>query len=213
MALMTLADPSEIFLSHHGAHFCDTSLVDMVSTMGACMDAEKFELLEARIRETASLVSRLREEKRQIEQENAQLRQRIVELEAALQAVEADASRYAPDIDSLLAQLDTLHSDVDSPVVDTDPVGTAIDEMEAKPSKNPDDYYELGRLHEQKNHFDQAIAAYQAGLRLDPQHLDTMQRLAFLLEKLNRDAEAAPWWDRIWAIQGAQANPRRRRSR
>ena len=177
------------------------------------MDAEKFELLDAKIRETTVLVSRLREEKRQLETENAQLRQRIVELETALHEAEAGASRYNPDIDSLLAQLDTLHSDAEAAVVQADPVGAAIEEMEAKASKEPNDYYELGRLHEQKSHYDQAIAAYQAGLRLDPQHLDTMQRLAFLLEKLNRDAEAAPWWDRIWAIQGAQANPRRRRSR
>ncbi len=177
------------------------------------MDAEKFELLDARIRETTMLVSRLREEKRQVEEENAQLRQRIVELEAALQEVETNASRYAPDIDSLLAQLDTLHSNVDAPVTIADSVAAAIDDMEGRESKSPDDYYELGRLHEQKSQYDQAIAAYQEALQLDPQHLDAMQRLAFLLEKLNRDAEAAPWWDKIWAMQGAQANPRRRRSR
>ena len=177
------------------------------------MDAEKFELLDAKIRETALLVSRLRQEKRQVEEENAQLRQRIVELETTLQEVEANTSHYAPDIDSLLAQLDTLHTDADVPVVDADPVSTAIDDIEAKVSKSPNDYYELGRLHEQKSHYDQAITAYQEGLRLDPRHLDTMQRLAFLLEKSNRDAEAAPWWDKIWAMQSAQANPRRRRSR
>lgn len=177
------------------------------------MDAEKFELLDAKIRETALLVSRLREEKRQVEEDNVQLRQRIVELESALQEVEANASRYAPDIDSLLAQLDTLHDDADAPLVESDPVAAAIDDMEARPSKSSDDYYELGRLYEQKSYYEQAITAYQEGLRLDPQHLDTMQRLAFLLEKLNRDAEAAPWWDKIWAMQGAQTNPRRRRSR
>ncbi len=177
------------------------------------MDAEKFELLEAKIRETTLLVSRLREEKRQVEEENAQLRQRIVELETAMQEVEASASRYAPDIDSLLAQLDTLNTDAGVTAVEVDPVDAAIDDMQTRPSKGPDDYYELGRLHEQKSHYEEAIAAYQEGLRLDPQHLGAMRRLAFLLEKLNRDAEAAPWWDKIWAMQGAQANPRRRRSR
>ncbi|ETX02213.1 MAG: hypothetical protein ETSY1_04445 [Candidatus Entotheonella factor] len=179
------------------------------------MDAEKFELLDTKIRETTLLVSRLREEKRQVEEENAQLRQRINELEGALQEVEANASRYTPDIDSLLAQLDTLNNEEEAavPVAEADPVEMAIDDVEAKESKSPDDYYELGRLREQKSQYDQAIAAYQEGLRLDPQHLDAMQRLAFLLEKLNRDAEAAPWWDKIWAMQGAQANPRRRRLR
>jgi len=48
------------------------------------MYAEKFELLEAKIRETAMLVSRLREEKRQLEWENEQLRVRVAELEAQL---------------------------------------------------------------------------------------------------------------------------------
>ena len=176
------------------------------------MDAEKFELLDAKIRETTLLVSRLREEKRRVEDENAQLRQRITELESALQEVQASAA-YTPDIDSWLAQLDTLNRDEDAPVAAADPVAAAIDDVEGRADKNPGDYYELGRLHEQKSHYEQAIAAYEEGLRLDPQHLDTMQRLAFLLEKLNRDAEAAPWWDKIWALQGSQANPRRRRAR
>lgn len=177
------------------------------------MDAEKFELLDAKIRETTLLVSRLREEKRQVEEENARLRQRVDELETALQQVEANASRYAPDIDSLLAQLDTLHSEADVPVDDVDPVAAAIEDFEARAGKSPQDYYELGRLYEQKSQYDPAIAAYQDSLRQDPRYLDAMQRLAFLLEKLNRDAEAAPLWDKIWAMQGAQANPRRRRSR
>ena len=47
------------------------------------MDAEKFELLEARIRETALLVTRLREEKQRVEDENAQLRAYAEQLEEA----------------------------------------------------------------------------------------------------------------------------------
>ncbi len=177
------------------------------------MDAEKFELLDAKIRETTLLVSRLREEKRQVEEENARLRQRVDELETALQQVETSASRYTPDIDNLLAQLDTLHSDAEAPTDEVDPVAAAIEDFDSRPNKGPQDHYELGRLYEQKSDYDQAIAVYQDSLRHDPQYLDAMQRLAFLLEKLNRDAEAAPLWDKIWAMQGAQTNPRRRRSR
>ena len=55
------------------------------------MYAEKFELLEAKIRETAMLVSRLREEKRQLEWENEQLRARVAELEAQLQGPQRGA--------------------------------------------------------------------------------------------------------------------------
>jgi len=69
------------------------------------MYAEKFELLEAKIRETAMLVSRLREEKRQLEWENEQLRARIAELEAQLQHSQGVEERYVPSLDSLLQQL------------------------------------------------------------------------------------------------------------
>ena len=72
------------------------------------MYAEKFELLEAKIRETAMLVSRLREEKRQLEWENEQLRDRVAELEAQLQGSHRGADRFEPDLDHLLEQLDTL---------------------------------------------------------------------------------------------------------
>ena len=58
------------------------------------MYAEKFELLEAKIRETAMLVSRLREEKRQLEQENEQLRVRIAELEEQLQGSQRRTDQY-----------------------------------------------------------------------------------------------------------------------
>ena len=79
------------------------------------MYAEKFELLEAKIRETAMLVSRLREEKRQLEWENEQLRARIAELEAQLQGSQREADRYEPDLDHLLEQLDTLQQGEEPP--------------------------------------------------------------------------------------------------
>ena len=69
------------------------------------MYAEKFELLEAKIRETAMLVSRLREEKRQLEWENEQLRAHVAELKHNSRARKG-ADRYEPDLDHLLEQLD-----------------------------------------------------------------------------------------------------------
>ena len=174
------------------------------------MDAEKLELLEARIRETATLVARLREEKQQIEDENAQLRAHIGELERALEQAQEIGARYAPSIDNLLQQLDSLHTgEVGAGGVDT--LAVAIDELQSQEGKGATEYFELGRLHEQQNQFEQAIESYQQTLRLDSEHLESVQRLAFLLEKMNRDAEAAPLWDKVWAMQEAQANPRRRR--
>jgi tetratricopeptide (TPR) repeat protein len=175
------------------------------------MYAEKFELLEAKIRETAMLVSRLREEKQRLEQENEQLRERIEELEEELRRSRDDESRYVPNLDSLLQQLETLQGEEGS--APHDPVTTAMQELLTKEDKNPEDHFQIGILHEQQGQFEQAIGAYKRALESDPDNLEVAQRLAFLLEKLNRDAEASPLWDKIWAIREAQANTKRRRLR
>jgi tetratricopeptide (TPR) repeat protein len=176
------------------------------------MYAEKFELLEAKIRETAMLISRLREEKRQLEQENEQLRERIEELEEERRQWRNDSSRYVPNLDNLLQQLDTLQADGGT-VQGTDPVTSAMHELLGKEAKNAEEHFQLAALLEQKGQFEQAISAYQRTLEVDPQNLEAAQRLAFLLEKLNRDAEASPLWDKIWAMREAQSHTKRRRLR
>ena len=176
------------------------------------MYAEKFELLEAKIRETAMLVSRLREEKRQVEQENEQLRERIYELEEELRKTRDDSSHYVPNLDSLLQQLETLQEGDQSPV-QVDPMALAMQDLLTKETKSAEDHFQLGTLYEQKGQFEQAISEYQRTLEFDTENLETAQRLAFLLEKLNRDAEASPLWDKIWAMREAQSTTRRRRLR
>jgi tetratricopeptide (TPR) repeat protein len=174
------------------------------------MYAEKFELLEAKIRETAMLVSRLREEKRQLEWENEQLRARVAELEAQLQGSHREANRYEPDLDHLLEQLDTLQQGEEPPRT-----------AERPPSQDPpgheppqvEDHVQRGMLYEQQGQYEPAISAYQRALEIDGENLEAAQRLAFLLEKLNRDAEAAALWDKIWAMREAQSTGRRRRLR
>jgi tetratricopeptide (TPR) repeat protein len=178
------------------------------------MYAEKFELLEAKIRETAMLVSRLREEKRQLEQENEQLRDRLKALEDELQQSRDDSSRYVPNLDSLLQQLETLHAASTLPHPVPSASAEAVPPVLARgEQKTPEEPFQLGTLYEQKGQFEQAISAYQRALDADPDNLEAAQRLAFLLEKLNRDAEASPLWDKIWAMREAQAQPKRRRSR
>jgi tetratricopeptide (TPR) repeat protein len=180
------------------------------------MYAEKFELLEAKIRETAMLISRLREEKRQLEQENEQLRERIDALEEEIRQSRDDSSRYVPNLDNLLQQLETLQAEggpVPGPVPGPDPVTSAMQDLLGKEAKNAEEQFQLAALLEQKGQFEQAISAYQRTLEVDPQNLEAAQRLAFLLEKLNRDAEASPLWDKIWAMREAQSHTKRRRLR
>jgi len=176
------------------------------------MYAEKFELLEAKIRETAMLVSRFREEKRHLEQENEQLRERIIELEEEIRRSRDDTASYAPNLDSLLQQLETLQEGEES-LATPDPVTLAIQELLAKESRSAEDHFQLGTLYEQKGQFEQAISEYQSALELESENLEAAQRLAFLLEKLNRDAEASPLWDKIWAMREAQSTTKRRRLR
>jgi tetratricopeptide (TPR) repeat protein len=176
------------------------------------MYAEKFELLEAKIRETAMLVSRFREEKRHLEQENEQLRERIIELEEEIRRSRDDTANYAPNLDSLLQQLETLQEGEES-LATPDPVTLAMQELQAKEPRSAEDHFQLGTLYEQKGQFEQAISEYQSTLELESENLEAAQRLAFLLEKLNRDAEASPLWDKIWAMREAQSTTKRRRLR
>ena len=176
------------------------------------MYAEKFELLEAKIRETAALVLRLRDEKFHLEQENEQLRERLYEVEEELRRSREDAANYAPNLDNLLQQLDTLHEG-EVTAGNADPMSLAMQELLAKEGKDAEDHFQLGILYEQKGQFDPAIGEYQRTLEFDADNLEAAQRLAFLLEKLNRDAEASPLWDKIWAMREAQSTPKRRRLR
>ena len=177
------------------------------------MYAEKFELLEAKIRETAMLVSRLREEKRQLEWENEQLRARIAELEGQLQGSQREADRYEPDLDHLLEQLDTLQQGEEPPRTVTAPAPTPSQEPPRQEPPQVEDHVQRGMLYEQQGQYEPAIHAYQDALEADSENLEAAQRLAFLLEKLNRDTEAAALWDKIWAMREAQSTTRQRRRR
>lgn len=182
------------------------------------MYAEKFELLEARIRETAMFVARLREEKQQLEQENAVLRARLAALEEQLRSVAGEDEQYAPQLDSLLAQLDTLREgdvlqpfDAPSPSTAPPPVAADTEATPAPVAFEEEDPLLLAMRHEHHGRHEQAITLYQRLLEADSYHLEAAQRLAILLEKLNRDAEAAALWDKIWAMQAGQTSLKRRR--
>jgi tetratricopeptide (TPR) repeat protein len=181
------------------------------------MSAEKYALLEARIRQTASLVARLRDENQLLVQENEQLCERIAELEGELQRARRPGAESTPDFDHLLEQLDTLHQADSPPTVEkveayepepaTDDV--PAEEPEAEEPRTEEDYFQLGTTYERRGQFESAIQIYQQLLEADDNNLEVAQRLAFLLEKLNRDEEAAPLWDRIWTMRAGRSNRQR----
>ena len=73
------------------------------------MSAEKYALLEARIRQTASLVGQLRDENQQLMRENERLRERVAALEEEARRERQPDAEAVVNLDQLLAQLDTLH--------------------------------------------------------------------------------------------------------
>jgi hypothetical protein len=116
------------------------------------MYAEKFELLEAKIRETVMLVSRLREEKRHLEQENAQLRECLEALEDELQDMREAPGSRPRDFETLLQRLENLQED-DTSISRSLRTGRVMRELEAKDTKSVDEYFQLGTLYERKGRF------------------------------------------------------------
>ena len=184
------------------------------------MSAEKYALLEARIRQTATLVGQLREENQQLREENQQLRERVSALEVE------DRRGRQPDaegqnLDELLAQLDTLHgTETQTPTFETadtyesepgdgETHAAAEEEPRTEEPQTAEDYFQLGKTHERRGHFEPAVEIYQQLLEADGNNLEVAQRLAFLLEKLNRDEEAAPLWDRIWRMRAGRSRRQR----
>ena len=195
------------------------------------MSAEKYALLEARIRQTASLVGQLREENQQLVEENERLRQRVAALEKEVRRGRQPEAESGQDLDQLLAQLDTLHqTEPPSPTIESadtvesepsanappaeeeGPRGDTTTEEEGPHGEAPqtaEEYFQLGKTYERRGQFEPAVQIYQQLLEADDNNLEVAQRLAFLLEKLNREEEAAPLWDRIWRMRAGRSRRQR----
>ena len=183
------------------------------------MSADKYALLEARIRQTANLVAQLREENQLLLHENAQLRERVAALEEQARRRGQPGSEAGQHLDELLAQLDTLHeaesaaSTDETAVVHESETARGAELAEQEPHEDEpqtaEDYFQLGKTYERRGQFEPAVEIYQQLLEADGNNLEVAQRLAFLLEKLNRDEEAAPLWDRIWRMRAGRTRRQR----
>ena len=188
------------------------------------MSAEKYALLEARIRQTASLVGQLRDENQQLVQENERLRKSVAAFEEKERRRRQPDAETVPNLDQLLAQLDTLHqAESQAPTIETADTfesesatgnmpaeeGKEEEEPHGEEPQTAEDYFQLGKTHERRGQFEPAVQIYQQLLEADNNNLEVAQRLAFLLEKLNRDEEAAPLWDRIWRMRAGRSRRQR----
>jgi tetratricopeptide (TPR) repeat protein len=166
------------------------------------MFPEKFKELEEKIRLTAELVMHLKRDKTQLERakEEAEKRlaegeQRIAELEGEIKRLRAERHPISPPIDPLFQQFNARHGDVQ------DQTAHRLMEMLVKDPTNVKALFELGTIYERQGMYDQAIEEYRKVLKINPDFVDAIEHLAFLLEKLNRDNEASPLWERILSLK------------
>ncbi len=164
------------------------------------MFPEKFQELEEKIRLTAELVSRLKLEKTQLERKHQEAEKRIAELEEEVKRLRTERhpispTPVSPTMDNLIHQLNARQGDV------SDQTMHRLTEVLVKEPNNAKALFELGNLYERQGMYEQAIQEYRKVLNINPNFVDAIEHLAFLLEKLNRDHEASPLWERILSLK------------
>lgn len=159
------------------------------------MFPEKFQELEAKIRLTAEVMAQLKREKMQLEQKNQEAEKRIAELEGELTRLRGERQTASPPLDPLIQHVHTR------PGGDQDQTLHHLTETLSKEPINVKALFELGNAYERQGMYEQAIQEYRKALKTDPNFVDAIEHLAFLLEKLNRDNEASPLWERILSLK------------
>jgi tetratricopeptide (TPR) repeat protein len=159
------------------------------------MFPQKFQELEDKIRLTAELMAQLKQERTQLERKNQEAEKRIAELEGELKRLRAERPAPNPAMETLSQHL--------TPKPDTPQEQTLqrLTETLAKEPTNLKALFELGNAYERQGLYEQAIQEYRQALKVDPDFVDAIEHLAFLLEKLNRDHEASPLWERILSLK------------
>lgn len=63
------------------------------------------------------------------------------------------------------------------------------------------EHFQRGVELENDGKYEEAIEAYRQALKTSPEFVDAIEHLAFLLEKLNREDEAAPFLEKVLALK------------
>jgi tetratricopeptide (TPR) repeat protein len=159
------------------------------------MFSEKFQELEEKIRLTAELVSQLKQEKLQLEQKQQEAEKRIAELEGEIKRLRTERPAPHAGVDSFIPPVNARASD------HHDQTLARLTETLAREPHNVRALFELGNAYERQGMYEQAIEEYRKALKIDANFVDAIEHLAFLLEKLNRDHEASPLWERILSLK------------
>jgi tetratricopeptide (TPR) repeat protein len=82
--------------------------------------------------------------------------------------------------------------------------GDTEPELTLENERDLNDYlaqFEAGRAYEKKGLWNKAIEAYRRAIDVKPDFVDAIEHLAFLLEKLNREKEASPLWEKVISLK------------
>lgn len=134
-------------------------------------------------------------DRKQLERQYQEAEQRIMELEGEVKRLLADQHVVAPSLGGLLQQPNTLQDDHQGQNLHR------LVELLSKEPTNVKALFELGNLYERQGMYERAILEYRKVLKIDQDFVDAIEHLAFLLEKLNRDNEASPLWERILSLK------------
>lgn len=131
----------------------------------------------------------------QLERKHQEAEQRVVELEGEVKRLMAERHVMPPALGGLLQSQNTSPDDHQGQTVHR------LLELLGKEPANVKALFELGNIYERQGMYEKAILEYRKALKIDADFVDAIEHLAFLLEKLNRDNEASPLWERILSLK------------
>lgn len=156
---------------------------------------ERLDRLEQRVKEASELIVHLRNEKEDLEMKYREAVKKAQEVQSELDYLKSIQDQLGFRLENICSHLDN---------VSEGSMNDAISLYEQKIQENAQDfqaYFKLGNILEKKGLFDKAIEVYRKSIKIKPDFVSAIEHLAFLLEKLNRESEASPLWDKVLALK------------
>lgn len=172
---------------------------------------DRFAELERRIRTAAEFLNRLKQENLALEMKYVEAQKQVAEMTDEMDQHRREQEEFANRVEDLLDHFKELPEDLEKSyrngltVVDGFEGGDELDrDFPSEAEGAPDDYlaqFKFGKSYEKKGLWEKAIEAYQQAIDIKPDFIDAIEHLAFLLEKLNREKEASPLWERVITLK------------
>ena len=172
---------------------------------------DRFGELEKKIKSASDIINKLKQEKAELEMKYEEAQRKITELTDEMDQYRRDEEEFTIRVEGLLDYFVEFPENVEDDQGDglsvVEPFTVEDDlekELSLEANEDLDNYmaqFELGRSYEKKGLWEKAIEAYHRAIDLKPDFVDAIEHLAFLLEKLNREKEASPLWEKVISLK------------